>query len=63
MFSKLMQDVNGNTALMEACQRGHVETAMVLLDHGAIVDQQNKVKEILIIHVLASSMGSLILST
>ena len=40
-----MQDVRGNTALIQACGRGHVETAMVLLDHGAIVDQQNKVKD------------------
>ena len=38
-----MQDVNGNTALIQACRWGRVETAMVLLDHGAIVDQQTDV--------------------
>ena len=41
MSSKLMQDAE--SALITACQWGHVETARVLLDHGAIVDRQNKV--------------------
>ena len=41
MFSKLMQDKNGDTALIKACEHGHVETARVLLDHGANVDHQN----------------------
>ena len=40
-----MQSVTGNTALIRTCRRGHVETAVVLLNNGAIVDQQNKVKE------------------
>jgi ankyrin repeat protein len=44
VFSNLMQDGNGDTPLIKACQRGHVETARVLLDHGAVVDCQNKVK-------------------
>ena len=43
MFSKLVQDKLGNTALIKACQYGRVETARVLLDHGANVDHQNKV--------------------
>ena len=43
MFTKLMQDEKGNTALIKACRRGHVETARVLLDHGANVDHQNNV--------------------
>ncbi len=38
-----MQDGDGNTALFTACERGHVETARVLLDHGAATDYQNKV--------------------
>ena len=38
-----MQDEDGNTALIRACGHGHVETAMVLLDHGAVVDQQTDV--------------------
>jgi ankyrin repeat protein len=37
------QDEWGNAALSLACAHGHVETARVLLDHGAYVDQQNKV--------------------
>ena len=37
------QDEWGNTALMEACRGGHVETARILLDHGANVDYQNGV--------------------
>jgi ankyrin repeat protein len=44
VFSKLIQDMYGNTPLINACRRGHVETARVLLDHGANVDYQNKVK-------------------
>jgi ankyrin repeat protein len=41
LFSKLMQDVNGNTPLIDAYQRGLVETARVLLDHGAATDYRN----------------------
>ena len=37
------QDERGNTALIEACENGHVGTARVLLDHGAVVNYQNKV--------------------
>ena len=46
MFSKLVQDEDGDTALIQACQYGHVETARVLLDHGANVDHQNNVSSI-----------------
>ena len=38
-----MQDEYGNTALIEACYGGHFETARILLDRGANVDQQNDV--------------------
>jgi ankyrin repeat protein len=38
-----VQDEIGDTALINACQGGHIETARVLLDHGANVDYQNKV--------------------
>ena len=44
MFTKLIQDEDGDTFLIKACQRGHVETARVLLDHGANVDHQNNVR-------------------
>ena len=40
---KLMQDEDGDTALIKACRHGHIETARVLLDHGAIVNYKNKV--------------------
>ena len=47
VFSKLMQDRDGNTSLIMACRRGHVETARVLLKHRANVDQQNNVSSII----------------
>jgi ankyrin repeat protein len=40
-----MQTNDANTALIIACDRGRIETAKVLLDHGAYVNQQNKVFE------------------
>ena len=43
MFSKLMQNKDGDTALIQACHHRHVETARVLLDHKAHVDHQNNV--------------------
>ena len=43
VFTKLVQDENGDTALIQTCWNGHVETARVLLDHGANVDHQNNV--------------------
>ena len=39
----IMQDVKGNTALIQACDDEYIETARVLLDHGASVDHRNKV--------------------
>ena len=38
-----MQGV-GETALLAACARGHVNVAASLLHHGAVVDSQNKVR-------------------
>jgi ankyrin repeat protein len=43
-----MQDVYGNTPLIQACQRGHIETARVLLDHGAARDHCNKVNSLML---------------
>ena len=45
MHALTSQNKYGDTALIKACQGGHVETARVLLDHGANVDYQNKVKK------------------
>jgi ankyrin repeat protein len=39
----LPQNEWGSTALSLACVAGYVETATVLLEYGAYVDQQNKV--------------------
>ena len=54
VFSKLLQDGDGNTPLIMACQGGHVETARVLLKHGANVDQQNNVSSIIMEYVTYS---------
>ena len=45
VFSKLMQDGDGDTPLIMACRGGHVEIARVLLNHGANVDQQSNVSK------------------
>ena len=42
-----MQDGDGNTPLIRACREGHVETARVLVEHRANVDQQNNVSNII----------------
>ena len=43
--SKLMQNMDiCDTALIQACRCGQVETIKVLLDHGANIDYQNKAK-------------------
>ena len=44
-----MQSMNGNTGLIKACGCGHIETAKVLLEHGTVVDYQNKVIPVMII--------------
>jgi hypothetical protein len=44
LLSKLSpdtQDVHGNTALMWACARGHLDVVQLLLAHGAFVDLQS----------------------
>ena len=43
VFSKLMQDKDGDTPLIQACYGGYIETARVLVEHGANVDQQSNV--------------------
>ena len=40
----LFQDDDGNTALSVACQKGHAETARVLLEKEANIDYQDKVR-------------------
>ena len=47
-----MQTNKGNSARIKACERGHIETARALLDHGANVAHQDKVlNSILCIHL------------
>ena len=41
----LIQGDDSNTVLIEACRKGRVETATVLLEHGAYVNYQNEVNE------------------
>ena len=43
LFSKFIQDEDGDTPLIKVCRGGHIETARVLVEHGADVDQQNDV--------------------
>jgi ankyrin repeat protein len=43
-FSVLMQTGDINNALIVACQEGCIEMVTVLLDHGADVNYQDKVK-------------------
>ena len=42
-----MQDVLGYTALGIACQVGHADVACLLIEKGATVDYQNKVRLLL----------------
>ena len=39
-----MQKECDDTPLMVACMKGHIDTAKVLVDHGAIIDDSNSVK-------------------
>ena len=43
MLCDPVQNEEGRTALIGACRNGHIDTARVLLDHGAIIDFQDKV--------------------
>ena len=43
-FSKLMQEKLGETALVTASAYGHLETAKLLLNRGALVNFQQKVR-------------------
>ena len=44
VLSQLMQDELGDTALIAAVGQGHISTAALLLDHGADINKQNKVR-------------------
>ena len=46
-----MQDEFGDTALIEACDGGHVAVAALLIDKGARVNYKNKVSKL---HYFAS---------
>ena len=46
-LSQLMQDWYKETALIEACYYGHLETAKLLLHRGAVVNHQNRVRVLL----------------
>ena len=44
VLSQLMQNKFGDTALIASSQEGHLTTAALLLDHGADVNKQSKVR-------------------
>ena len=44
VLSQLMQNEFGETALFAAVNQGRLSTAALLLDHGADVNKQNKVR-------------------
>ena len=44
VLSQLMQNEFGETALIAAIGQGHLTTAALLLDHGADVNKQRKVR-------------------
>ena len=44
VLSQLMQDELGETALIAAIRQDHISTATLLLDHGADINKQNKVR-------------------
>jgi ankyrin repeat protein len=39
-----LQDEDSSTSLFKACENGSIETATVLLDHGADINYLDKVK-------------------
>ena len=39
-----MQDSFGQTALLAAVYNGHIDVSTLLLEHGAVVSYQNKVR-------------------
>jgi ankyrin repeat protein len=41
-----MQDHLGFTALVIACEKGHVYVARLLIERGAAIDYQNKVRAV-----------------
>ena len=43
-LSQLMQDERGETALFAASDRGHLQTATILLQYGAVVNYADKVR-------------------
>ena len=43
-LSQLMQDKDGESALITACFNGHLATARLLVHRGAVVNFQRKVR-------------------
>ena len=41
-----MQNDLGSTALGTACAQGHVDVAQLLIERGAAIDYQNKVRAV-----------------
>ena len=41
-----MQDDIGSTALGTACAQGHLDVARLLIERGAVIDRQDKVRTV-----------------
>ena len=41
-----MQDDFGSTALVISCEEGHVDVARLLIERGAAIDYQDKVRAV-----------------
>ena len=52
-LSQLMQNERGETALLAASDRGHLQTATILLQYGAIVNYMSKVRLLFIIIIMS----------
>ena len=47
-MDNIIQDKQGDTALIVTCHNGHPDIARVLIDHGAMINYHNKVRLIAI---------------
>ena len=40
----LLTQLNGDTPLIQACFKGHLQLAIFLIEHGAVIDYVNQVR-------------------
>lgn len=58
MYLCSLQYEDGGTALTIACRRGDVQTTLVLLAHGAVVDSPDKVRTTFLSHYIIMTARS-----